>query len=497
MSGVLRILVGLFGLLFAVLGMVGWAAPERLAERLGLATLSSAGLATLRADLGGLFVALAVFCLAGAVLRRRGLLAAALVVLVAILLGRLLGVAANGDLAGNAASLAVETGAAAVLALALRSLARPAVEGPRPRRRGWLIAGGAAGVVALGLAIAASTPLVQQQAFEAAARAQIGRSNAALLEDDALRVAVCGSSAPLPSPSRAKACVAVFAGGRIYVVDVGPESVERLMQWGVPLSQVSGVLITHFHSDHVGDLGELNLQTWAQGRPAPLTVYGGPGVEQVVDGFNRAYRLDQGYRTAHHGAASMPAATWPLVPRPVALAGPPTPAKARTGVVLKDGALTITAIEVEHAPIEPAYAYRFDYKGRSVVITGDTRAHAPLVAAARGADVMLSEALARPMIRTLEQASADAGRTRVSGIMHDIQSYHVSPAEAADIADAAGVRLLVLYHLLPAPDNALARRVFVRDLDRARDGEWRLADDGSLYTLPLGSTEVRVGRIPR
>lgn len=495
MSLILRIVVGLYGLLFAALGLIGWAAPERLAERLGLATLTSLGLATLRADLGGLFLALAVLCLAGAMLRRRGLLAAALIVLCAILAGRVIGVIADGGLSANLPSLAVEGSAVAVLGLALRVL-RPATHTPRPPRRTVLLAGAGVLAVVFGLGAVASLPAVQQHAFEAAARAQIGRSNAALLNDDALRVAVCGSSAPLPSPSRAKACVAVFAGGKIYVVDTGPESVERLMQWGVPLSEVAGVLITHFHSDHIGDLGELNLQTWAQGRPAPLPVYGGPGVEQVVAGFNQAYRLDQGYRTAHHGEASMPAATWALVPRPVALVGPATPAKARTAVVLRDGDLTVTAIEVEHAPVEPAYAYRFDYKGRSVVITGDTRAHSPLVAAARGADVMLSEALARPMIATLEKASADAGRPRVSAIMHDIQSYHVSPTEAADIADAAGVRLLVLYHLLPAPDNALARRLFVRDLDRARDGAWRLADDGSLYTLPLGSTEVRVGRIP-
>jgi ribonuclease Z len=193
----------------------------------------------------------------------------------------------------------------------------------------------------------------------------------------------------------------------------------------------------------------------------------------------------------------MPAQTWPMVARPVALPGEATPAKSRTGVVLQDGELTITAIEVEHDPVDPAYAYRFDYKGRSVVITGDTRDHAPLIAASRGADILMSEALARPMIRTLERLSGEAGRPRVSAIMRDIQSYHISPEEAARIANEAQVKLLVLYHLLPAPDNALARRVFVRDLGRARKGEWRLADDGSLYTLPLNSAEVRVGKVPR
>ena len=116
-----------------------------------------------------------------------------------------------------------------------------------------------------------------------------------------MRIAVCGSSAPGPSASRAKACVAVFAAGKFYVVDTGPESVESLVLWGIPLQSIGGVLLTHFHSDHIGDLGELQLQTWAAGRPAPLAVYGGPGVEQVVAGFNQAYRPDQGYRTTHHG----------------------------------------------------------------------------------------------------------------------------------------------------------------------------------------------------
>ena len=99
-------------------------------------------------------------------------------------------------------------------------------------------------------------------------------------------ISVCGSSAPLPSAARAKACVAVFAGGKCYMVDGGPESVENLVLWGIPMGAVGGVLLTHFHSDHIGDLGELNLQTWVGGRPRPLDVYGGPGVEQVVAGFN-------------------------------------------------------------------------------------------------------------------------------------------------------------------------------------------------------------------
>jgi ribonuclease Z len=357
----------------------------------------------------------------------------------------------------------------------------------------------AAGAVVIAAAAAFAavwfSPGLQQRLYEGGARKATASPNAAPLADDALRVAICGSSAPLPSARRAKACVAVFAGGKFYLVDVGPESVENLVLWGIPMSEVGGVLITHFHSDHIGDLGELNLQTWAGGRPGPLAVYGGPGVEQVVDGFNLAYRQDQGYRTAHHTARVMPPEVWPLVAHPVELDGPPTPAKDRSGVVLEDGGLRITAIEVDHAPIEPAYAYRFDYRGRSVVVTGDAKFHPPLARAARGADVLISEAIARSMAGALEDGSRAAGRERAATIMHDIQDYHVSPEEAAEIANQAGVGLLVFYHLLPAPDGWLPRRLFAHGVDEVRRGGWDLADDGSLYTLPLGSQEVRIGRM--
>jgi len=349
--------------------------------------------------------------------------------------------------------------------------------------------------LAAGIAAALLSPRGEQWLFDRIAVRVAASDNARLLADDALRVGICGSSAPLPSRDRAKACVAAFAGGKFYVVDVGPESVENLVLWRIPMASIGGVLLTHFHSDHIGDLGELNLQTWAGGRPGPLDVYGGPGVEQVVGGFNQAYRLDQGYRTVHHTARVLPPKTWPMVAHTVALDGPETPARSRTGLVVDDGALRITAIEVNHDPIVPAYAYRFDYKGRSVVVTGDLKFHPPLIAAARGADILVCEAIARSMVEALQRGSAAAGRDRQAAIMHDIQNYHISPVEAADIANQAGIGLLVFHHLLPAPDAFLTRRLFTHSVSEARRGKWDMASDGSLYTLPLGSGEVRIGRV--
>jgi len=359
-------------------------------------------------------------------------------------------------------------------------------------RRGWI----AVGIVATASAVAvlAFVPGVQQWLFDRGAEKLTAVDNSALLADDAMRVLVCGTSAPLPSRNRAKACIAVFAGGKFYVVDTGPESVENLMLSGIPMSAIGGVMLTHFHSDHIGDLGELQLQTWAGGRAQPLPVYGGPGVEQVVDGFNRAYAQDQGYRTEHHGETVMPSAAWGMVAQPVALDGDATPLKDRTRVFLDDGGLRVTAIEVDHSPIEPAYAYRFDYKGRSIVVSGDYKRHEPLAIAAKDADILFSEALSREMTTSLERGAGKADRANTATIMRDIQDYHVSPEEAAELANQAGVRELVYYHLGPSPDNPLMRRLFTQGVNPIRADHWSIAEDGDLYTLPLGSREITFGR---
>jgi len=489
-----RLVVALAAALSIGLGAAIWIVPEAVAGALGLAPVSPAGLVAIRAELGGLFLGLGLACAVALRTRQRPWFLAAAITLLAIAAGRVVGWLAAGALAGGVLSLVVELG----VALALFAAARAGQADPvtKPVRSRWpFVLGGLVVVGIAGTAVFLNSVPMMQAVYDRGAERMAAVVNTAPLADDALRVAICGSSAPLPSAARAKACVVVFAGGKFYVVDTGPESTENLVLWGIPLSAVGGVLLTHFHSDHIGDLGELNLQTWAGGRKAPLMVYGGPGVERVVAGFNDAYRMDQGYRTTHHGEAVMPSATWPMVAQVVDLDGPPTPTKSRTAVVFDDGALRITAIEVDHAPIEPAYAYRFDYKGRSVVVSGDLKNHPPLVASARGADILVSEAIAVSQTRSLGAAATSVGRSGTAAIMHDIEDYHITPEQAAVIANEAGVKLLVYYHLLPSPDGLIPRRLFTAGVNDVRPGGWTIADDGSLYTLPIGSEEVVIGRM--
>jgi ribonuclease Z len=481
-SSIRRSLTALAAIVFAGVAVGMWADPVQSARAFGLEAIGPMGRASLRADLGGLFAALALLCGAAAWTQLRSWQLAAAAVMGAIVAGRGIAWIAGGP-SGDAASFAVEIAVFAILA-STGALSR----------RSLMVTAGILAAVVTGVA-ALPIDQLRQRIYDEAAVRMAGTVNDAPLADDALRVAVCGSSAPLPSTDRAKTCVAVFAGGKYYVVDVGPESVENLVMWGIPLSSIGGVMLTHFHSDHIGDLGELNLQTWANGRPAPLRVYGGPGVESVVKGFNAAYRLDQAYRTEHHTAQVMVPETWPMIAQPIAMPGAKTAAMDRWNVVLTDGALTVTAYEVDHAPIAPAYAYRFDYQGRSVFVTGDLKYNASLAKAARGADVMISEAIAMSMTQALGAGARAGGRDRAAAIMHDIEDYHITPEQAAAAANDAGVKLLVFYHLLPAPDGRLPRNLFTQGIDAARKGDWTMADDGSLYTMPIGSTEVRRGEV--
>jgi ribonuclease Z len=309
-----------------------------------------------------------------------------------------------------------------------------------------------------------------------------------LLAPDALRVLICGSASPLPHPTRARPCTAVFAAGRLWVVDVGPGSWNQLGRWRVP-AELGAVLLTHFHSDHIGELGEWNLQSWVSGRDAPLRVIGPAGVERVVAGFNEAYALDVGYRAAHHGADFMPPAVGVMVPAPIGFAN-----GAERAVVHDAHGLRITAFLVGHAPISPAVGYRFDYRGRSAVVSGDTVKSANLIEVARGADVLVHEAQANHLVALLQESAA-VTRPRASKILGDIPSYHTSPVEAAEIANEAGVKLLVMSHLTPPPTNRVVERIFVRGVDVVRPSGWVLGDDGMLFTLPADSDGIVRGAI--
>ena len=161
-------------------------------------------------------------------------------------------------------------------------------------------------------------------------------------------------------------------------------------------------------------------------------------------------------------------------------------------VVLEADGLEITAFRVDHRPVVPAFDYRFDYAGRSVVVSGDTVKHPGLVEAARNADVLLHDALASHLVSAIGEAAAKAGRDRIAKITGDILDYHATPVEAAAAANEAGVSLLIFYHLVPPPPNRVFEPLFVRGVEDVRPDGWILGDDGLLVELPIGSDALEI-----
>jgi len=335
-------------------------------------------------------------------------------------------------------------------------------------------------------------PAVQDMVISRTINHTLTASHDELLADDALRVAVCGSGSPLANSERRPACNLVFAAGKIFVVDAGAGSFARVAQWRLPLDRMEAVFITHFHSDHIADLPEARLQSWVNQRPAPLAVYGGPGIERVVAGFSEAFALDDFYRIAHHGADFLKPEIAPMWPHEIANADG-TPLTGIQGKVVfeKDG-LTVTAFAVDHAPVVPAYGYRFDYKGRSVVFSGDTHKTPGLALHAKGADVLLHEAMDKKIVALTYAAAARAQNPIIQKIMADIPDYHASPQDAAETAKEAGVAHLVLTHLIPPLPDWFGRRIFLRGTDVA-GVKTRIAFDGMLIELPAESKVVKFG----
>jgi len=306
---------------------------------------------------------------------------------------------------------------------------------------------------------------------------------------DGLHVGLCGTGSPLPDPTRAGPCTVVVAGRHEFVIDSGTGSTKNLSLMNLPPARVEAVFLTHFHSDHIADLGELMLQRWGSGAAtSPVPVYGPTGVDRVVNGFNAAYQLDRGYRIAHHGPVVMPPGGSGGVAHPFAID------QATPDVMVYEAPdLKVVAFPVDHGPVKPAVGYLFIYKGRRVVVSGDTAASPRLEAEARGADVLVHEGLAPNLVAVMRDAALAHGRTNMAHVLHDILGYHTTPEQAAGIAERAHVRSLLFTHIIPPLPLRALEGPF---LGRSRDifhGTLRVGRDGDFLTLPAGTTEIRYG----
>ncbi len=302
----------------------------------------------------------------------------------------------------------------------------------------------------------------------------LNRVDNSLLTDGKIHVILCGTAAALPDKDRAGPCTAIIAGGQFWLVDVGPSSWRNVDQMNLPVSKLSGILITHFHSDHIGDLGEAITQSWIAGRSTPLDIYGPQGINDIVGGFQQAFSHDKQYRVEHHGADYMPPAGDDAIAHAL-----PTPKGVDTVPVFERDGLRISAFLVDHAPVDIALGYRFEYRGKVVVISGDTRKSASVIHNAQNADLLVHEALASKMTNRASARAKELGMSRIAKMAIDVHDYHATPVQAAEVAQEAQVKKLVLTHIFPPLANAVARHLFLEGTSDAYHGPLILGADGT------------------
>ena len=323
---------------------------------------------------------------------------------------------------------------------------------------------------------------VQNRLFENTVRGLFQADE--IFMSDALSVAVCGSRAPLPSPNRAETCLLVQSGSSKFIIDAGRGSADNLQRWRVDYSDLEAVILSHLHSDHISDLHEVQFQSWLGGRKTPLPVLGPIGTASTAQGFAQAFKLDSIYRSEHHGAIlPIEAYGYDVVEF-----------DGDANIIFQNEDTTITAFKVDHFPVDPSYAFKIEYKDRSLVVSGDTISLEVMTEYSKGVDVLFHDALAKPLIQEMERISKETGNNIISKVLFDIQNYHANTLEVADIAKRAEVDLLVFYHLIPAPINFVSEQMFLRGVDEIFT-DYIVSEDGTLVSLPAGSDEIIIDLI--
>lgn len=271
-----------------------------------------------------------------------------------------------------------------------------------------------------------------------------------------IELILTGTGSPMVDPNRAGPSTLVRAGETIFLADCGRGVLMRAAAVGVGAANLTAVLLTHLHSDHITDLSDVITTRWITSlSPAPLPIIGPPGTRAVVEATLAALAPDISYRIGHHADITAP-------PEVVVT-------EYTAGQVWDDGAVRVIAGATDHRPVEPTIAFRIEYDGASVVLAGDSVPCATLDALASGADALVHTAIRKDLV---EQVPVQR--------LTDILDYHSSVEQAAATAARAGVQTLVLTHYVPS-------------LTAGTEDQWRALAAGEFSgRVELGDDLLRV-----
>jgi ribonuclease Z len=281
-----------------------------------------------------------------------------------------------------------------------------------------------------------------------------------------IQVTLLGTGTPVPAMNRFGPSILVEAGDQKFLFDAGRGALQRLAQLKVRWQDVDGVLLTHLHSDHVVGFPDLWLTGWlvGPGRDRPLSVWGPRGTKKMMSHLEQAYDFDIRIRLYDDR---------PPPDGVVILAE-----DIEEGVVFEKGGLKITAFQVDHAPIRPAFGYRVDYEGRSIVLSGDTRVSENLIRHAQGVDLLIHE-VASP--ESFQRAGTRPDRAR------SVIAHHVTPEQAGEVFARTNPKLAVYSHIVQ-PDAG--EQDLVPPTRKAYSGPLEVGED--LMVIAVGEkVEVR------
>ena len=244
-----------------------------------------------------------------------------------------------------------------------------------------------------------------------------------------LKVTLLGTGAPRPVMERFGPSILVEAGKEKLLFDCGRGATQRLFQLKAPFDDLTALFLTHLHSDHIVGISDLYLTGWILGRSTPLRVWGPAGTADMMSHLEQAYQFDIHMR--RDVDEMLPAQGVVVVAKDI-----------EQGVVYQNGGLKVTAFTVDHAPIKPAFGYRIDYGGHSVVLSGDTRYSENLIHFAQGADVLIHEVIDPEAFRG-GNAVFNPERTQ------KVIAHHTTAEQAGTIFSQVKPRLAVYSHIVP------------------------------------------------
>ena len=280
----------------------------------------------------------------------------------------------------------------------------------------------------------AHLPLLSRRSFLTSAIALSVRPRVAARQGGTKLILLGTGGGPRPRKASSGSAQVIVSNGLAYVIDCGDGVARQLAFAGVPLSSLRHIFITHQHSDHTADYGNLILLAWTAGLNSRVDTWGPPPLARMTQLFFEMNASDVDIRVANEGRPPLA----PLVHVHELRLG---------GTVTSDETMTVTAALVDHPPVVPAFAYRFDARDRSFVISGDTAPSLNLVKLAAGADVLVHSVMYPPAIERLAARVPNAAALKAS-----ILAHQTAAEDAGRVAQQAGVKTLVLSHFVPPDD---------------------------------------------